>query len=302
MTLAVARWMKNLTNVLQKNYYDVYTDYLVRYVEAFRERGVTVDALTMQNEPLNNGDQHFTMVMGAETAALLTNATRIKLDKAGLASTHIWAFDHNTNVPEYPQFVLDNTATDAVAAVAWHCYAPGGANWTALSAFHAKNPECPQFMTECWLHLATGEGFFDLPNFVIGPMQNYASGAIAWILGGTVDFDMGFPGRDSCGECSGLIQVNRSAGTYVKTQDYYTLGQFSKFVAKEALVLETNGNFDYPDGTGVQSLAFRNNGQLVVVIVNKITSDLQVNLALESGGGWNAQVEGSSVTTFVFSS
>ena len=94
-----------------------------------------------------------------------------------------------------------------------------------------------------------------------------------------------------------------TTGTYVKTQDFYTLGQFSKFVEKNATYLKTDGNYDYPDGTGVQTVAFQNpSGSLVVVIVNKIVTDLKVNLKLESGEGYTVQVEGSSVTSLVLSS
>ena len=74
-------------------------------------------------------------------------------------------------------------------------------------------------------------------------------------------------------------QVDMDAGTYEKTQDYYPLGQFSKFVEKSATYLKTDGNYDYPDGTGVQTVAFRNpSGSMVVVIVNKIVTPLKVHL------------------------
>ena len=290
------RWMKNSSNTLLREYHDVYKNYLVKYLQAFRDANVTVDAITLQNEPLHSADNSWTMFMDSSEAAILSNLTKHALKTAGL-DTEIWAYDHNTDVPEYPQTVLDSTPLGTISAVAWHCYAPDN-DWKVLSAFEASNPGVPQYMTECWLHLDSGESFFDLPNFTVGPLQNYAKGVLAWILGGSVDYDVGYPG--GCSQCSGIIQVDKVSGTYTKTQDFYTLGQFSAFVDVGAQVLETTGNWDYDDGTGVQSSAFRNiNGDLVLVVVNKVLTPLLINLALESGIGWNAQVEGSSVSTFV---
>ena len=102
-------WMKHpVSNQLLEQYYDAYTSYIVKYVAAFRAAGVTVDAVTLQNEPLHGeGDHHWTMFLLPELAATLSAAVRSKLDAAGLSATKIWAFDHNTNTPEYPQYVLD---------------------------------------------------------------------------------------------------------------------------------------------------------------------------------------------------
>mmetsp|Transcript_59258 Transcript_59258/g.163628 ORF Transcript_59258/g.163628 Transcript_59258/m.163628 type:complete len:467 (-) Transcript_59258:355-1755(-) len=292
---SIPTWMKQNQNLMWENRY-VYTEYVANYLQEFAARGVKVDALTLQNEPLHLGPPEWTMFMDSSYAAVLSNLTRTKLDAYGI-DTKLWAYDHNTDVPEYPQYILDNTPANTVEAVAWHCYA-SNVDWTVLSAFHQANPSVSQYMTECWLHLGTGEGFFDLPNFFTGPLQNYASGVLAWILGGSVNYDVGFPG--GCGQCSGIIQVDMDAGTYEKTQDYYTLGQFSKFVEKSATYLKTDGNYDYPDGTGVQTVAFRNpSGSMVVVIVNKIVTPLKVNVQLESGEGYAVEVEGSSVTTLV---
>jgi glucosylceramidase len=101
------------------------------------------------------------------------------IKSAGL-ETEIWAYDHNTDQPEYPQQVID-ASNGTVSTVAWHCYTDNP--WPPLTAFHNANPRVKQYMTECWLHLATGEGFFELPGFVSGPIQNFASGAMAWTLG-----------------------------------------------------------------------------------------------------------------------
>ena len=51
-------WMKTVYDVrggqLRKECYGVYADYLVRYVQEMEVHGITVNALTVQNEPLRS--------------------------------------------------------------------------------------------------------------------------------------------------------------------------------------------------------------------------------------------------------
>jgi len=167
-----------------------------------------------------------------------------------------------------------------------------------MTDFHDAHPHVKQYMTECWTHLDSGESFFDLPGFMTSPLQNYASGALAWTLGGSKDYDVSYPG--GCGPCSGIIQVDRKAKTYQTTQDYYTLGQFSKFVQKGATYLSGSGSYTYWDGTGMQATNFLNpDGSRVIVIVNKLHNDARVHVDFTSGDAWNGLVRKRSVTTWV---
>lgn len=99
--------------------------------------------------------------------------------------------------------------------------------------------------------------------------------------------------------CLGGTQVNRTERTYTKTQDYYTLGQFSKYVERGAVYLASTGSYDYPDGTGVQLVAFLNpSGTRTLVIINKIHNQLHVQ-ATFSADAWSAIVPARSVMTWV---
>lgn len=53
-----------------------------------------------------------------ESGSLIQNNVGPALRSAGL-NTEIWAYDHNTDVPSYPQTVI-NTASKYVNTVAWH--------------------------------------------------------------------------------------------------------------------------------------------------------------------------------------
>jgi glucosylceramidase len=272
---------------------EVWSMYMVQYLLAYKARGITVDAMTMQNEPLHAADSAWTMYMDQTDQTVLVPVLQAAIKAAGL-STKIWAYDHNTDKPEFPQYVIDHTSVDTVA---WHCYSSSDKRWDPLTTFHYRNPNVKQYMTECWTHLSTGEGFFDLPTFIQSPIQQYASGSMAWTLGGSTKYDVGYPG--GCGQCSGIVQVDMDARNYTLTEDYYKLGQFSKYVQTEAVYLNTTGSHDYRDGTGVQASAFLNpDGTRTLVIVNKIKNDLKVQ-AIFSSGQWSGNVLARSVTTWV---
>src|ERR1019366_5327744 len=53
-------WMKDngstIGGSLQTQYYDVYARYFVNYIMAMKANGITIDAITPQNEPLNSGN------------------------------------------------------------------------------------------------------------------------------------------------------------------------------------------------------------------------------------------------------
>ena len=165
-------WMKTEDNTLRPEYVDAWVSYMLGYVRAYAAGGVAVHALTPQNEPLHSADPAWTTYLNASTQGMLVGRLGAALRNASLP-TQVWAYDHNTDRADVPQHILE-VAGEYVGAVAWHCYSGGPANastWSPMSEFAKANPGVSQVMTECWTHLQTGEGFFDLPDFVGGPVR-----------------------------------------------------------------------------------------------------------------------------------
>lgn len=49
---------------LKPEYYSVYADYFVKYIQAMRDEGILIDAITPQNEPQHGGNNP-SLVMSA---------------------------------------------------------------------------------------------------------------------------------------------------------------------------------------------------------------------------------------------
>jgi glucosylceramidase len=69
---------------------DVWANYMVKYLLAYKARGITVDAVTMQNEPLHSSDSAWTMYMDQSDQAILVPKLQAAIKAAGLG-TKIWA-------------------------------------------------------------------------------------------------------------------------------------------------------------------------------------------------------------------
>ncbi|SMQ49340.1 unnamed protein product [Zymoseptoria tritici ST99CH_3D7] len=275
-------------------YSQAFAQYFVKYIQALNNRGVSIDAITVQNEPLNSNAGFPTMYMfDYEQAQLVNNYVGPALRNAGIGAD-VWAYDHNTDHPEYPERVI-NGAGNYVGAAAWHCYA-GTLNWTVLTDFHNKFPNKKQYMTECYTTNTTGLNW--VAGFVMGPLQNWASGSIAWTLG-TTDKNGPYLSAESgpCKVCRGLFTT--SNGNYQLNVDYYVMAQFSKYIPVGATVLSGSGSYNFDNG-GIQSVATRNpDGSRTVVIHNSFANDVYVTLTTKSGQTWSGNTPANSVTSWI---
>ncbi|KAI2636814.1 glycoside hydrolase family 30 protein [Xylaria nigripes] len=287
-------------NSLDPQYYSEYAQYFVKYLQAYASHGATIDAIAIQNEPLNSqGSGHPTMYMSADEAVeVISQFVGPQLRLAGF-DTEIWAYDHNTDQPSYPTTVL-NGAGEYVQATAWHCYATN-LDWTVLTNLHNAFPDKPQYMTECWTSPTTP--WYQSSKNTIGPLQNWAEGSLMWTLGTWTQAADGTFGpyiNGGCATCRGLFTVDQATGTYELGIDYYTLAQYSKFMPKGAIIMDGSGSFSYDGYFGVQSVASRNpDGSRTVVMENTFGNDVYVTVNTKSGEVWSGNLLANSITTWV---
>lgn len=94
-------WMKT-TNTLQGGRYNTayfphYAQYILKFINAYRNEGIEVAGLTPQNEPLQNEDTYpTTLLLPEEEAELIRDHLGPLLqDPSNNCTTSIWCFDHN---------------------------------------------------------------------------------------------------------------------------------------------------------------------------------------------------------------
>ena len=230
--------------------YTAFADYLVKYVQAYQAAGVTVDYLTIQNEPLNVPTLYPGSYMGPpDQLNILKNYVLPALAAANI-DTKILVYDHNWDTPSSPETVLADATlagSPQIAGVAWHWYGgPPG----AMTTLHNLYPQSGQYVTEAsggtWIYDEEQTDF----EMIIHSMRNWSRSFVKWSL--ALDENRGPFIQGGCGTCSGLITINSSTGAVTNNIDYYTLGHFSKFVLPGAVRVWSN------NAPGLISAAFIN--------------------------------------------
>ncbi|WP_317040381.1 glycoside hydrolase family 30 protein [Hymenobacter coccineus] len=159
---------------LAPQYYDAYAKYFVKYVQAMQAQGIAIDAVTLQNEPLNPFNNPSMLMQAPEQAAFIRNSVGPAFAAAGI-TTIIICYDHNADRPDYPISVLgDAGARPYVDGSAFHLY---GGSIDALSTVHNAFPAKNIYFTEQYV-AAPGNFSADLAwavnNLIIGATRNWS--------------------------------------------------------------------------------------------------------------------------------
>lgn len=244
---------------LQRKYHSVYADYFVKYVQAMAQEGITIDAITIQNEPHHPGNNP-SMYMGADQQRdFIKDALGPAFQEAGI-STKIILWDHNCDEPEYPISILDDAeARQYVTGSAFHLYA---GSISALSTVKQAHPDKKLYFTEQWIGAPgnfAGDIQWHLRNLIIGAPRNWSSNVLQWNLAADPNQD---PHTDGgCTQCLGGITVQGNSVT--RNPAYYIVAHASKFVDQGAVRIESTELSELPN------VAFRNpDGEIVLIMLN----------------------------------
>jgi glucosylceramidase len=236
---------------LRPDSFDPLARYFVRFIQAYQAQGVPIYAITPQNEPLFAPGNYPGMSLSAagESTFIKSNLSPA-LAQAGLGPKII-PYDHNWDNIGYAQTLLNDPTTFAdVAGTSWHCYAGSP---TAMSTIHSQFPTKEVYETECSTGAAVAP--IDTIDLLMQSVQNWARTVELWNI--ALDTNRG-PHSGGCPDCLGVVTIDQATGSVTFTNDYYLLGQFSKFVVPGAFHIASttlgslaNVAFKNPDGSKV---------------------------------------------------
>ena len=288
-------WMKDnnssIGGSLQPQYYNVYAQYFVKYIQQMKANGITIDAITPQNEPLHPGNNPSLLMTAPQQANFIKNNLGPAFAAANI-KTKIIIYDHNCDKPDYPITVLNDPAAKAfITGSAFHLY---GGDISALSTVHYAHPDKGLYFTEQWTSSA-GDFAEDLQwhskNVVIGSMRNWSRIALEWNLANDASFGPHTPG--GCTQCKGAITVN-DPNNSTKNVSYYIIAHASKFVPAGSVRIGTT----LPGS--LSNVAFKTpEGKTVLIVVNDGKAKEQFNI--KQNGKWaTTSLDGGAVGTFIW--
>ena len=295
-------WMKTsgsmIGGTLSGSDYQVYANYLVKFLQAYQSAGAPVSLLTPQNEPEYSPANYPGSTLSAgDEANFIANNLGPAIRNAGL-NTQIIAYDHNWDDPGYPSAILSNpNAAQYTAGVAWHCY---GGDPSAQSTVHNQFPDKDTYFTECSGIQSTDPAntFADsldwqTENLVIGATRNWAKSVVTWNMA----LDPNGGPSMNCTTCTAPVTVDNSNGSATYNAEYYVLGQASKFVKPGAVRIDSN-TFG---GGNLEDVAFRNpDGSNALVALNADSSNAHTFNVNENGQYFTYTLPAKAVATLTW--
>jgi glucosylceramidase len=226
------RWMKDngayVGGSLLPAYYQAYANYFVKYLQAMQAEGITIAAITPQNEPLNPNNNPSMYMTAAQQATFIKSYLGPALQAAGLG-TKIQVYDHNADHPEYPLAILDDPAANAfVDGSAFHLYA---GTIDALTTVHNAHPDRNVYFTEQYTASSgsfSGDLRWHIRNIVVGAPANWSRNALEWNLAN--DENYGPHTSGGCSTCLGGVTINSSSAAVTRNVGYYIVGHAARFV------------------------------------------------------------------------
>lgn len=226
------KWMKTNNNVrggaLKKECHGVYSQYFVKYIQAMKKEGITIDAITIQNEPLNSNNTPSMQWFVEEQLSFIRDHLGPAFKKAGLP-TKIILFDHNLDRPDYPLALLnDPVLSQYVDGSGFHHY---GGDLSAMNIVHLARPDKNLYFTEQMVVERPGSATINISSqvirLIIGATRNWSRNVILWNLAADPLND---PHTDNggCSMCQGAVTIDGDKVS--RNIAYYTVAHASKFV------------------------------------------------------------------------
>ena len=271
-------WMKTNNDTrggsLKEEFYDSYARYFVKYIEAMKAEGITIDAITVQNEPLHPGNNPSLLMEAEQQKEFVKNHLGPVFEENNI-NTKIIVYDHNADRPDYPITILnDSVAAKYIDGSAFHLY---GGEVDAISKVHEAHPDKNLYFTEQWVG-APGDFAKEMnwhtENLIIGATRNWCKTVLEWNLAADENQEP-HTDRGGCDRCLGAITIK--GDKVIREPAYYIIAQASKFVTPGSVRIESNLLKDLPN------VAFSTpKGKIVVIVQNKNKKEQSFLLQLEN--------------------
>ena len=287
-------WMKSnhlpKGGSLEKQYYSTYANYFVKYIQAMEAEGISIDALTVQNEHENPNNTPSLVMTAAEQNEFIRDHLGPAF-QTNTIKTKIVLFDHNADNPNYPISILNDAKTKTfVDGSAFHLYL---GEVEALSQVHVAHPDRNLYFTEQW---TSGKGDFGgdlkwhVKNLIIGAPRNWSKTVLEWNLAADQNFNP-HTSDGGCDLCQGALTISDKV---TRNVSYYIIAHASKFVSPGSVRVESN-TID-----NLYNVAYiRPDGAKVLIVLNE--NSAPKTFAVKQGKNLiKATLGAGAVATFVW--
>ncbi|NAY92407.1 glycosyl hydrolase family 30 [Muricauda sp. JGD-17] len=305
-------WMKDnkdwVGGKLLPEYYDTWALFFSKYIDAYKAEGIDIWGLTVENEPLGNGNNwesmHYTP---EEMTQFVQNHLGPTLENLGKGNVKILGYDQNReHLNEWVDTMFENEETSKYfSGTAIHWYASTYEVFPeALQYAHQKAPdkhliqseacvdaEIPQWQNDSWYWQkeATDWGWDWAPESEkhlhpkYAPVNRYARDIIGCLnnwVDGWVDWNMVLDKQGGPNWfknwCVAPVIVDPEKDEVYFTPLYHALKHFSKFIRPGAVRIGVK-----PSDDSLMVTAAKNpDGSIAIVVFNEGSTSKQVNFQI----------------------
>lgn len=278
---------------LKAEYAELWSEYFVKFINAFAEEGIKISAVTVQNEPKAVQTWDSCVYTAEEERDFVKNYLGPKMKAAGI---DIYFWDHNKErVVERASVMLsDSEAAKYISGIAFHWYS--GDHFEQLEIFKKLWGDKALIFSEGCYEYSLGETDTvkigeKYAHDMIGNFNNYCSAFCDWNL--LLD-EKGGPNHVG-NYCDAPIMADTQNDKIYVHDSYYYIGHFSKFVKKGAVRI---GSSRWTDA--LDTVSFKNpDGTIVTVVLNRNDNEFDFSFAL-GGEIIDVKSEAHSIATYIF--
>ncbi len=281
---------------LKKEYYGNWAAYFVKFIRAYREAGIEISYLTVQNEPMAVQTWDSCVYTSEEERIFVEDYLGPALEEAGL-DTKIFVWDHNKEeaYQRFKEVTASEKAMKYVAGAALHWYT--GDHFEAIDLIRKQYPDKQIIFTEGCVEYSRFADSGEVQKAemyghdILGNLNAGIHASMDWNL---ILNEKGGPNHVG-NFCAAPIMYDTESDVYEKRLTYYYIGQFSRYIRPGAKRIGTTRYTDKIEVTG-----FLNpDGMRAIVVLNKTEEDVPIALR-EDGNGTETVVKAHSIATFCY--
>lgn len=258
---------------LKKEYYSMWADMIVRYIDEYQNHGITISRLTIQNEPAAIQTWDSCIFSATEEANFAVGYLRTALDKSSHANVKISIWDHNKEkmLERAQESFAVAGANDAIDGIAFHWYT--GDHFETLCETGRQFSQKELIFTEgCveYSRFASDNQVEHAQMYAHDIIGNFKAGMNAFIDWNLILDEKGGPNHVG-NYCDAPVMCDTKKDTIDVKLSYYYIGHFSRFIKPDAKrMLVSSFHKD------VETVGFVNpDGEKVLVLLNTSDEDMK---------------------------
>ena len=283
-------------------YYRAWALYYTKFIKSYRQAGVPVWGITIQNEPMATQTWESCTYQADDEKNFLKNYLGPTMVREGLSDVHIMVWDHNRDlIIQRAQTIFDDPDAAKYAwGIAYHWYedwSGGTQMYDNVALVHRLYPDKHLLFTEGTPANfdSTAYGRWSLGEaYGRSMIHDFNNGTVGWTDWNILLDERGGPNHVD-NFCFAPVHANTKTGELTYLSSYYYIGHFSKFVQMGARRIACS-----PSRSQLVATAFLNpDGTVAVVVMNASERPASYWLWL---GGNAAEVNSlpHSIQTLVF--